>query len=250
VFLDADVRLAPDAIGRLRGELARAGSAGGLVSVQPYHVAERPHEQLSLYFNLVGLMAAGEFTPRRVDARAAFGPCLACRRDDYLTVGGHGAAEVRGAVAEDLALARAFRRAGHTVRVAAGRDVVRFRMYPAGVGQLVEGWTKNMATGAGATSPARLAAVVVWVGAGVAATVVAFGAATGRRPPAGLLAYPLAAGQVAWMARRVGRFRWWAVAGFPGPLAFFLAVFARSVVATWRGKVRWRGRTIAVGRHR
>jgi hypothetical protein len=246
VFLDADVRLAPDALDRLAAEHDRGG--GGLLSVQPYHVACRPAEQLSLFFNVVGLMAAGEFTPRRVDARAAFGPCLLCRRVDYLAVGGHAA--VPGEVLEDLALARRFAAAGLPVRVAAGRDVIRFRMYPGGLTQLVEGWTKNMAAGAGATAPARLAAVVAWVGAGVAAIILAGGALTGHRPPAGAAAYALFAGQLAWMARRVGRFRWWAVAGFPGPLAFFLSLFACSVVVTRRGRVRWRGRTIAVGRGR
>jgi 4,4'-diaponeurosporenoate glycosyltransferase len=244
VFLDADVRLAPDALDRLASEHGRGG--GGLLSVQPYHVTDRPHEQLSLFFNLIGLMAAGEFTPRRVDARAAFGPCLVCRRLDYLAIGGHAA--VRGQVVEDLALARRFRSAGLPVRVAAGRDVVRFRMYPRGLGQLVEGWTKNMAAGAGATAPLRLVAVVVWVGAGVAASILGLGALAGHRPLIGVTAYALAVAQLTWMTHRVGRFRWWAVAGFPGPLAFFLGLFARSVVAEARGTVSWRGRTIAVGR--
>ena len=81
VFLDADVRLAPGALHRVCTE---QGRGGGLLSVQPYHVTERPYEQLSLYFNLIGLMAAGEFTPRRQQARAAFGPCMVCVRDDYL----------------------------------------------------------------------------------------------------------------------------------------------------------------------
>jgi 4,4'-diaponeurosporenoate glycosyltransferase len=121
-------------------------------------------------------------------------------------------------------------------------------MYPGGFGQLVEGWTKNMAAGAGATGPMRRAAVVMWVGAGIAATAMATGAVVGRRPRRHLAAYGLAAGQVAWMARRAGRFRWWAVAGFPGPLAFFVAVFASSVLATARGRVEWRGRSVAVGR--
>ena len=149
---------------------------------------------------------------------------------------------------EDLALARRFRQAGLPVRVAAGRDSIRFRMYPAGVGQLIEGWTKNMAAGAGATSLARLVSVVVWIGSGVAATVLAALALAGHRPQIGTAAYGLTAIQLGWMARRAGRFRWWAIAGFPGPLAFFLGVFSRSVVAMARGKVTWRGRTIAVGR--
>jgi 4,4'-diaponeurosporenoate glycosyltransferase len=54
VFLDADTEPAPQFLQRL---LAQHEQRGGLVSVQPYHRTEKPYEQLSLLFSLLGLLA-------------------------------------------------------------------------------------------------------------------------------------------------------------------------------------------------
>jgi 4,4'-diaponeurosporenoate glycosyltransferase len=57
--------------------------------------------------------------------------------------------------------------------------------------------------------------------------------------------YVAYATQLAVQLRRVGRFSPLTAALFPVPLAFFLAVFARSLVRTFvRRRVTWRGRTI------
>jgi 4,4'-diaponeurosporenoate glycosyltransferase len=56
--------------------------------------------------------------------------------------------------------------------------------------------------------------------------------------------YVLAVAEVAWMLRRVGRFGFVTALLYPLPLASFLFVFVRSIVATARGTARWRGRTI------
>jgi hypothetical protein len=53
LFLDADVRLSPDGLGRI----AAAHAANGVVSVQPYHTALRWYEQNALIFNLVQIGA-------------------------------------------------------------------------------------------------------------------------------------------------------------------------------------------------
>ena len=84
--------------------------------------------------------------------------------------------------------------------------------------------------------------VAASLGAGLA------GWATGGGPPtvaAG--AYGVVAAQWWWMLRRVGRFRWWAWAGFALPLAAFLVIFANSVRLTFlRRRVSWRGRAISL----
>ena len=239
VFLDADTELEPGGLARVTGERRRRG---GLVSVQPFHVVGRPYEALSAFFNLVSMMGSGAFTPRR-DPRptVAFGPCLACSAADYRTAGGHGHEAVRGAVVEDVALARRFAAAGLPVSVFGGKDAIRFRMYPGGVAQLVEGWTKNIATGASTTGPVALAMTCTWVAGGITA---AWSLATVPTAVTAL-AYLAYAAQIGSMLHRIGRFPWWTAPAYPVPLAFFLAVFARSVVHTrLRGEVRWRGRTI------
>ncbi|HEY8547952.1 MAG TPA: glycosyltransferase [Acidimicrobiales bacterium] len=236
LFLDADTRLAPDALGRLLATLP----AGGLLSVQPFHEVVRPHEQLSAVPNLVAMMGSAAFTPIPTDAaRAAFGPCLLVGADAYRAVGGHAA--VRGEVIEDVALARRFRAAGRPVRALAGRGVASFRMYPGGLGALVEGWSKNLARGAGGVGVPVALAAAAWV---AACAAVAAGVGTGSLPPA---AYLAVAAQWWWMLRRIGSFRWWAWALWPVPLAAFVALFLRSAALTVaRRPVRWRGRRVAV----
>jgi 4,4'-diaponeurosporenoate glycosyltransferase len=57
--------------------------------------------------------------------------------------------------------------------------------------------------------------------------------------------YVLSVAQLAVLLRRVGRFSPFTALAYPIPLAFFLAVFVRSLVLTFvRREVRWRGRTV------
>jgi 4,4'-diaponeurosporenoate glycosyltransferase len=229
VFLDADVWLAPDAVVRLAGEAERRG---GLVSVQPHHQTEHVYEQLSAFFNLVALMGVDAFALWRGHARpaGAFGACLAVGRAEYEAAGGHAA--VRGEVLEDLALSRRFA----TVTLFQGGADVAFRMYPEGLAQLVEGWSKNIAAGAAAVRPLTSGLVALWITACLLGTL---------HP----LAYAAVAAQLFWLFRRAGRFGAGTALAYPLPLAFFLAVFARSAVLAFvRGRVRWKGRTIALGR--
>ena len=156
LFLDADTWLAPDALARLVAAHDAAGS-DGLLSVQPFHVVERPYEQLSAVCNTVPILASGIAAIRPPPfGPVAFGPCLLTGAADLAAVGGFAA--VAGEVVEDAALAHAYAAAGRRVRCLGGGDAVRFRMYPDGVRSLVEGWTKNLAGGAATgrvAAPAR-----------------------------------------------------------------------------------------------
>lgn len=244
VFLDADVRIRPGAIGRLVDDHLRRG---GLTSVQPRHETRRWYEQLSAVFNVVAMMGVG--TGDRRGATGAFGPVMICTRSEYEAAGGHRA--VRSSIVEDLAMAARFRDAGRPVAVLDGGAAVRFRMYPEGLGQLVEGWTKNFAVGAGSTPALRLVAIVVWV---TAASTAAAGldVTSGALPAASAwVLYALFAGQFLVMFRQVGRFRLVTSLAFPVPLAFFVAVFLRSLWCTHvRRSVTWRGRSIPTARAR
>jgi len=242
VFVDADVRLGPDALDRVVGLL---GVKGGLVSVQPHHEPGAPVEHLAALFNVVALAATDVGTPlgRRRGPTGAFGPVLACRRADHDAVGGHAVARAR--VDDDVALAEAFRAAGLPVTVRAGGEDVRFRMYPGGLRQLAEGFTKNLAAGVRAARPVTVALVVAWLSLLVQASVAPVRALLGGGDPAAAaVLYAVVAVQVWWLVRQVGRFGLATAVAFPVLLATFLAVFARSVVATLRGRVSWRGRTV------
>lgn len=250
LFLDADTSLAPDALTRL---LAERNEHGGLISVQPYHRAVGTIEELSAMPNLVTMMGTGAFTAwRSAVPRAAFGPCLLTSVADYETVGGH--ATVKGRVVEDLHLARAYRDNDLPVTCMAGGETVRFRMYPDGLGQLMEGWSKNLASGAGSANRIAVFGAVAWVMALVAIATRGIGdladLATGQPlhspwTDAGLWA--TAAIQLRMMLRQVGSFRTWTALLFPIPVAAFVLLFLRSLLLTTvRRQVTWRGRHISV----
>jgi 4,4'-diaponeurosporenoate glycosyltransferase len=171
----------------------------------------------------------------------AFGPCLLTDRGALEAVGGFEA--VAGESIEDIALARAYQRAGRPVRCLGGGEAVRFRMYPEGLGSLVEGWSKNLAGGARRARPLPLLGAVLWVCAAVSAAIEGLTWST----PWAAVAWVAVAGQLAWMLRQLGSFRWWTAALFPVPLAAFVALFARSIVLRGlRRRVTWRGRSIDV----
>ena len=240
VFLDADTRLEPGALDRL---VAGASAHPGLYSVQPFHVVPRLGERLAAFCNLVGMMGTGAFTPAgdRLAPRGAFGPCLLTTRADYRRVGGHEA--VRGSVVDDVDLARAYRAAGLPVYVRGGKGAVSFRMYPGGVRDLVDGFTKNLAGGAGAAGPLGTVLVAGWLAACVAPAVLV------ARVPAAVAAgaYLAVAVQVGLHLRRIGSFGPLVAALYPVPLAAFLVVFARSLVRlASRRPVRWKGRPVPV----
>jgi 4,4'-diaponeurosporenoate glycosyltransferase len=225
LFLDADVRLAPDAIGRIERSASEHDDRT-LVSVQPHHVPERPYEQLSALFNVVSWAGVRRHASRN---RTAFGPCLRTTRAAYEAVGGHAHERVRGHVLDDVRLARRY----PATATFAGGDAVRFRMYPGGLGQLVEGWSKNVAAGAATVTPAGGVAAVAWIAALI------------RAPFVHPLAYLGAAASVAIATRRTGRFHPLTAVLYPLPLLGFLAIFGWSAARrATRRPARWRGRAL------
>ncbi|MEY2454501.1 MAG: 4,4-diaponeurosporenoate glycosyltransferase [Acidimicrobiaceae bacterium] len=228
VFLDADVSVEPGGLDRIVG-----AHPGGLLSVQPFHVTVRPYERLSLFFNIVAMMGTEAFTPlgSRRRPSGAFGPCLVTRRDDYEAVGGH--ASVKSAVLDDVELARRYLASGRPVVCLGGKGTLSFRMYPHGLRQLIEGWSKNIAGGTGKTRVLAVLLVVLWI------------ALCLQAPWLGWQFYAAVVVQLAWMARRIGRFGVLALVLYPIPLLAFLAIYVRSIYLTYvRKRVSWRGRDL------
>jgi 4,4'-diaponeurosporenoate glycosyltransferase len=246
VFLDADVRLGP---GALRALVDEHAARGGLVSVAPRHEMVRPTERLSAPFNLVAFMGVGSARPGR-DGRSdgAFGPCMVCRRTDYQTVGGHAA--VRDAVTEDLALAEAFTEAGLPTYALAGRGAVAYRMYPQGLRQLIEGWSKNLAAGARFVPALRSLGVALWVTALLVATqhlVLAILSPDRAHVSIAVVAFAAFAAQQWIRLRALTTAGWITAALFPATTVVFTAIFLRSIWWTYgRRRVRWRGRDIVL----
>lgn len=224
-FVDADTWFEAGGLARVL-----ACYRGGAFSVGPWHAVRKPYENLSLFFNLN--MVAGTVPDR------LFGQMLLVAREDYQRVGGHAA--VRGRILENFQLAQQFSAAGVRVRSVAGRGAIAFRMYPGGIGELVAGWVKGFASGAGQTPRATLWLMVAWMSALMTAPI---GGLAGGEPLAFGVLYLLCAVQVGWFGRRVGGFRWYAALLYPVPLGFFFVVFALSSLRAGKA-VTWKGRKI------
>jgi 4,4'-diaponeurosporenoate glycosyltransferase len=225
LFVDADTWFEPGGLARIL-----SGYTGGAFSVGPYHAVEEPYEDLSLFFNLnmtVGTVPEG-----------LFGQMLLVDRESYRRGGGH--ASVKGRILETFWLAGHFRAAGIPVRSERGRSAFSFRMYPSGLRELIEGWTKGFASGAGQTPRRTLLVVVAWMTGLMLAPIDWL--VTGDWLRWGAM-YLLCAAQVAWISRLVGAFRWYTALLYPVPLIFFFVVFARSAMRSGKA-VSWKGREI------
>lgn len=161
-FVDADVRWEPQALAAV---VARAAASGAdMITVWPTQDTRTGAERLTV--PLMALVVLGylpellvRFTPWRVFA-AANGQCVAFRRDAYEAVGGHVA--VRGAIVEDVALARATKRAGRRLLMADGNALVSCRMYT-GWAQVRDGFAKNIIAGHGGLLPLALSTLFHWI---------------------------------------------------------------------------------------
>ncbi|XHR29631.1 MAG: glycosyltransferase [Chthoniobacteraceae bacterium] len=236
LFLDADTWIEP---GGLRKILDTYLASGGALSVGPYHAVQRPYEQLSAFFNLAMTAGTGAFTllGSALPPRGLFGQMLMVSRTDYLRVKGHEA--VKNRTLENFALARHFRAAGVPLRCYGGTGVLAFRMYPNGLKELVDGWAKAFASGAGGTARPLLFLIVAWMcGMFFALNLLA---AQPNGQSTGL--YLLFALQLYAMLRRIGSFRWVTALFYPVALIFFCAVFAWSAIRS-RGQVQWKGRIV------
>ena len=141
LFIDADVRLQPDA---LRRALAQAiDEQADLFSLAPRLECGCLAEWMvqPIMASLLGLGFPMEATNDPTsDVAFAAGPFMLFSTKAYAAVGGHH--RLADEVVEDLALARRIKSGGYRLRYRLGLDAVLLRMYP-DLPALWEGWTKN-----------------------------------------------------------------------------------------------------------
>ncbi|WP_432353270.1 glycosyltransferase family 2 protein [Sporosarcina sp. A2] len=250
LFLDADTAFEkPDSLLRYVNSYEQMDGKG-ILSLQPYHQIEQVYENASMIFNIIVMAGMNVFTPlgERLTSAGSFGPSILCNRADYDISGGH--AGIRGAVMDDLALGEAFQSQDLPVRCYGGRGLIRFRMYPEGFKQLLEGWTKNFGTASKSTHPFVMMLVNLWITGGFVSPVLL--ALTGMFGSPfwitfAVVLYLLNVIEMAWLARRTGNFSWWIFSIYPLLLVFFTVVFVYSLYLTHvRKTVSWRGRDVHV----
>jgi 4,4'-diaponeurosporenoate glycosyltransferase len=245
VFLDADTSLQPDGLLKVMGAYAEKK---GIVSVQPYHTMKKTYEELSAIFNIIVMAGLNAFTilGEKVKPSGIFGPCFVIGKDDYFTFGGH--EKVKATVLEDIAIGQLYKKEDFVIRCYGGKGTISFRMYPQGIAQLIEGWSKGFAEGAQGISVSVLLMIILWVAGGAGDTrIVLMTLISGESSVlflAGLL-YIFYGAQIYWMLFRIGNFKFYTALLFPVPLLFFIILFSYSLILKiFKKRVTWKGRTL------
>ncbi|GLL12770.1 glycosyl transferase [Pseudonocardia halophobica] len=238
VFVDADVVLAPHAVAAAVAVL-RGPAPLDLLCPWPRQVAEgvaaRLVQPLLAWSWLVTLPLRVAERSGRPSMVAANGQLLLVEAAALARAGGWEA--VAGAVLDDIALARAVRRAGGRTGVADGSALATCRMYDDGL-QLAAGYRKSLwaafGSAPGAAAVAALLALVY--------VLPAVAALRGSR--AGALGYAAGVASRVLAARRTGARTWPDAAAHPVSIAALLGLLASSWAGRRAGTLSWKGRTL------
>ncbi len=252
LFTDADTRHDPELLGHAVAALMR--NEADLVTVLPRQILGSFWERLVMP-QIFTLIYGRYLDPQRVNRTSnprdviANGQFILVRREAYEAVGGHEA--VKDHIVEDLGLAQRFVAQGRRMFMAEATKMMETRMYRS-LGDMVEGWTKNLARGARGTVDPWLKPFIPWLIAGWLVLAWVF-------PPVTLLLglFGFTSGAVlGWAAAATAlSLAFWAVVDLQMrvPPAFALlyplgalvaaALFARSALAG--PDVKWKGRRYA-----
>jgi chlorobactene glucosyltransferase len=248
LFVDADVQLAPHAIAgtvghATRNELAMLSGLGNLLMESFWEKVLQPV--------VAGLIMAGNDLEiindpeRRNDAPLANGQFILMRRDVYEDIGGHAA--VRSNVLDDVGLASTIVARSLPYHLVFMRTLFDCRMYTT-LGEIWEGWTKNMYAGMRHSWPNLLivCAFLAWI-ALIPYLLLAYGLATGQSEWAywggGLVA--LIQAVRLWLDIQVDQDIRYGPTQVVGVLMTLILLVHSGIRAT-RGTAAWKGRIVAI----
>ncbi|MFD1334108.1 glycosyltransferase [Oceanobacillus iheyensis] len=251
LFLDADTELyKPDSLETIVNHFGEKGSSG-ILSIEPYHIVKKWYESFSVVFNIIVVTGMNVFTPikSKLKPAGAFGPTIICSKEDYFNSGGH--FKYRDSVMDNFGLAKAIEEKGLPIHCYLGKQTIHFRMYPNGIKQLVEGWTKSFATASESTHPLVMTLISMWIsGAFVTSLLLIISPMLSNSNwiIISFILYSIYAVQCYVLARRVGNFPFFPhFLFYPVLFLFFTIVFIRSLYLTKVKKsVKWKGRDIDV----
>ncbi len=241
-FVDADVRLEPEALTRMASLLTAGGS--GLVSGFPQQITKTWLEWMLLpliHFVLLGFLPLGRMRAGSDPAFAAgCGQFLMVRREEYFACGGHAA--IRATMHDGLLLPRLFRAAGFRTDLADLTELATCRMYT-NAAEVWKGLAKNATEGIADARRIVPISMVLVLGQIVPFVLVFFGGRLGRVAEACVLIGMVAA----WAPRllAVARFRqdWRGAVLHPIGIAVLLAIQWYALGRKLRGgAVSWKAR--------
>ncbi|MFC7335279.1 glycosyltransferase [Rhodocista pekingensis] len=242
LFLDADVRLAPGAVGRIAGTLGTREIA--LTSGFPREVTDSLAEHLVIpwiHVLLLGYlpMAFMRLLPTAVGFGTGCGQLMLARRQAYMAAEGHAA--IRASLHDGVKLPRAFRRAGFGTDLFDATDLATCRMYR-GWKEVWPGFSKNATEGM--ATPVALPVWTALIGGGhvLPWLLAPIGWAAGSGTVA-LLGLGGIAANVAWRALLAWRFRQSWTGALLHPVGALVLLAIQWTALLRRGRpAEWRGR--------
>ncbi len=138
LFIDSDVRFSSTAVESLVSKYEKSNNP---LSVQPYHVVNKFYEYFSYFFNLIQICATSLSIYKQEKYVGFYGPVFMIDKKLFLDNGGY--EPVKDRVVEDLHLGKYYNSLSINVDLELGGDEIKFKMYPKGFFQLLEGWSKN-----------------------------------------------------------------------------------------------------------
>ena len=237
LFVDADVEFEPGAIPSFYSQFVQTTNLEAH-AILPYHQIEKPYECLSVFFNLLMAMGTDAFLLGGAEKEKLVGQVLLIRKESYWNAGGHQG--VSGEVLENFFLSKKLEQVNVKCRTFFGKGIVRFRMFPDGMAQLIEGWKKAFARGASEVTRVTLIKSIIWITA-LMTTIVLMP----LMPAVAWKLYLFFTIQMLILQSRVGRYFWWSAFLWPVTLIFYQYVYFSAIAAKRSGvKATWRGREL------
>lgn len=249
VFMDADVRLAPDALGRMAGWISRRELA--LASGVPRQELGTFSDRLLIpliHFLLLGFLPMHVMRwTKRPAFSAGCGQLFIVERQAYWRCGGH--ARLRASLHDGLQLPRVFRRAGFGTGLFDATDLAVCRMYQSNA-QVWSGLAKNATEGLAAPSSIAPMTMLLLGGQVLPFALLALGPIL---PAPAVIWAALAAG-LAYFPRILAVFRFQQPLGsallHPLGILALLAIQWFALVRAMLGRpAMWKGRVYGGSRH-
>jgi hypothetical protein len=247
-FVDADVRLTPEALAQMSALRLRQNAA--LVSGFPRQITETCLEWLLLpliHFVLLGFLPITRMRNGTDPAFAAgCGQFMLVDRDAYFKAGGHAA--IRTTMHDGLLLPRILRSAGYRTDLADLTKLATCRMYSSAQ-QVWQGLAKNATEGLGA--PVRIVPISLVLALGQVMPIVLFGLLWTLSARSGAVSLCIALALIgSWLPRVLGirRFRqdWRGALLHPVGVLLLIAVQWYALIRKCTGRnVKWRQRSYA-----
>lgn len=241
VFIDADVRIAPDALARLAVFMDQNNAA--LASGVPRQELGTFSERLLIpliHFILLGFLPMRAMRRTKSPAfSAGCGQLFIARRDAYQACGGH--AQIKDSLHDGIKLPRVFRRAGFHTDLFDATDIATCRMYHTNI-ETWRGLGKNATEGLAAPTMI-LPMTLLLLGGQILPFIMLFLAAPGSWP----FYFSASAGGLALLPRLLaaGRFRqsWPGALLHPLGVLLLLGIQWQALLKKFLGQpMQWKGR--------